>query len=81
MAEPIALLLLSTLITLQRTVNQHCSRKTFLARVAGLFAAVGVFSRRAMKATPPRAVPSPAASAPIALRAEPRAVPRRADSV
>jgi len=73
MAEPIALLLLSTLITLQRIVNQHCSRKRFFTQMAGWFAAVGLFGRRVRKP----ALPAPT----VAVRPEVRAVPRRADSV
>lgn len=61
------------------TVSPTCSRKTFFARLGGLLAATGLGSLLAAKSDRPTT--SPLAAAPVNLRPETRAVPRRAGSV
>lgn len=60
-------------------VSPTCSRKTFFARLGGLLAATGLGSLLATKSD--RQTTSLAASAPVNLRPETRAVPRQAGSV
>ena len=56
------------------------SRKTFLLKLLGFTAAAG-FAARCFTRTAKRAAAQAPASAPIALRTEPRAIARRADTV
>jgi len=76
--EAIKLLLFPTVTRRpDEPVDPHCSRKTFLARLAGLFAvsriAPRLFARSNLHSAPAQVGPSGA----FALRPEPRAVPRR----
>lgn len=61
------------------TVSPTCSRKTFFARLGGLLAATGLGSLLVAKSD--RRTASSAASAPVNLRPETRAVPRQGGSV
>jgi hypothetical protein len=61
-------------------VSHDPTRKTFLLRLLGLTAGAGFAARFFTRAAKRAAAPAPA-SAPIALRTEPRAIARRADSV
>ena len=56
------------------------SRKTFLLKLLGFTAAAGFAARFATRAAKRAGAKAPA-SAPVALRTEPRAIARRADTV
>jgi hypothetical protein len=60
-------------------VNPHCSRKSFLARLAGLVAATGLAPRLFARAAPQQATLPTDLSRAFTLRPEPRAVPRRTE--
>jgi hypothetical protein len=62
-------------------VSHDPSRKTFLLKLLGFTAAAGFAARFFTRAAKRDAAPAPAASAPIALRTETRAIARRADTV
>jgi hypothetical protein len=61
-------------------VSHDPSRKTFLLKLLGFTAGAG-FAARFFSRAVKRAATKPLASAPIALRTEPRAIARRADTV
>jgi hypothetical protein len=61
-------------------VSHDPSRKTFLLKLLGFTAAAG-FAARFLTRSAKRVAAKAPASAPIALRTEPRAIARRADSV
>jgi hypothetical protein len=63
-------------------VTQDHTRKQFLSKLLGLFAVTGFVSKlTARSANLPAVTPEVPKSAAFALRQEPRAVSRRADSV
>jgi hypothetical protein len=61
-------------------VSHDPSRKTFLLKLLGFTAAAG-FAARFLTRGAKRAAAKAPASAPVALRTEPRAIARRADTV
>ncbi|MGA3007564.1 MAG: hypothetical protein ABSE59_06700 [Opitutaceae bacterium] len=61
-------------------VSQDSSRKTFLLKLLGLAAGAG-WAGRFLTRSAKQAVIKASPSAPVALRAEPRAIARRSDSV
>jgi hypothetical protein len=63
------------------SVNQHCSRKSFVTRFMGLLAAGGLTPRLLAKIARPAPAAPAGPPASFALRPEPRSVPRRADVI
>ncbi|HEV8074116.1 MAG TPA: hypothetical protein VGP21_08275 [Opitutaceae bacterium] len=61
-------------------MSHDLSRKTFLLKLLGFTAAAG-FAARFLTRGAKRAAAKAPASAPVALRTEPRAIARRADTV
>jgi len=60
------------------TVSPHCSRKSFFAKLGGLFVGLGVVPSLIAKIGAPSAAAE--ASVPVSVRVEPRAVSRKEGS-
>jgi hypothetical protein len=68
------LLLLQGILNRTHTVSSHCSRKSFFAKLGGMVVAAGLVPALFTRTAPA------AKAAPVALRTESRAVPRKEGS-